>query len=836
MAKIELDIETKTRIARIAAACKFDPLKWAEAAFPWGRKDTTLEKEALRTWQREILALIRDHISNPETRHKPLRIAIASGHGIGKAQPLDMTLDTPLGPRRWGDLAVGDLLHGPHGPVRITEVHEAQRRECVRVRLDDGTETVCDADHLWTVRLPVRRGASPWQTMTAAEIAAELAAHGNGLHDTASLRFALPLIREPVTYTTGAPPRSSNRVQARYAPDPQPTADPLLLGWWLTRGVADTSRVVGLTMAEAENLTALCPRGEARAEFGQWTANLPSLRVPLSAAGLIPTQTTRPIPPHWLRQPPMWRFMLLKGIVQGAGSPSGNRATLRVQDSALRASVVWLVNGLGGRTTPMTGGRLSIAMPRDLSLFDTELPPPTDADLTRHIVSVAYAGTHAVRCVTVDQPDGLYLTSDLIVTHNSAGMSIIGNWALSCWRKARIVVTANTDGQLRTKTSPEFAKWAKMSITAPLLDIDTLRISMNDPAFKENWRLDFSSWSEHNTEAFQGLHNKGSLLAILVDEGSAIADTVFDVIEGAMTDSDTVLLLIVFGNPTRNDGRFREFWRRERNRWITRQIDSRTVEGVNKAELDAWAAEKGEDSDYIRVRVRGMFPRASTRQFIPEDFVDDAMRRHLRDDQYAFAPIILSCDPAWTGEDELVIGYRQGLFFDILETITGHGHGHGADVAVAQRLAHYETKYGASAVFIDAGYGTGIKSAGDVMGRAWQLVWFAGKSSDPGFLNKRAEIWGATRKWLELGGALPDDPVLRQDLIGPTTIPRLDGVIALESKEDMRKRKVPSPNRADALALTFAAPVVKSSVAGYAAAQQASAETVQPYTHDPFGG
>lgn len=410
----------------------------------------------------------------------------------------------------------------------------------------------------------------------------------------------------------------------------------------------------------------------------------------------------------------------------------------------------------------------------------------------------------------------------------SALMSIIGNWAMTCHRGARVRVTANTEGQLRTTTSPEFAKWFKMSVSAPLFDIDILRIAMKGQA--ENWRCDFVPWSESNTEAFQGLHNEGKLVLVMMDEGSAIAEPVWDVIEGALTDENTVLLFIVFGNPTRNTGRFRECWRRFRSLWKTHTIDSRDVEGTDKDELNARVALHGEDSDYVRVRIRGLFPNASSRQFIPTNLVDAAHGKHLRPEQYDFAPVILTCDPAWTGDDELVIGMRQGLYFDILEIIEKNDN----DVLIAQKLAAYEDKLGADAVFIDAGYGTGIKSAGDVFGRNWTLVWFGSKPINAGYVNRRAEMWDAIREWLRAGGSIPDDPVLYEDLIGPETLPRGDGKVMLESKEDMRKRHLPSPNRADALALSFAAPVVKAHRTGYGARGGSAAVHVDNSVFDPF--
>ena len=113
-------------------------------------------------------------------------------------------------------------------------------------------------------------------------------------------------------------------------------------------------------------------------------------------------------------------------------------------------------------------------------------------------------------------------------------------------------------------------------------------------------------------------------------------------------------------------------------------------------------------------------------------------------------------------------------------------------------------------MFVDGGYGTGIVSGGRTLGRKWHIVWFSGASADPGCLNKRAEMWNSMKRWLKEGGTIPADQVLADDLTGPEAVPRMDGKIQLESKEDMKTRGLPSPNRADALALTFAHPVIKS--------------------------
>jgi hypothetical protein len=381
-------------------------------------------------------------------------------------------------------------------------------------------------------------------------------------------------------------------------------------------------------------------------------------------------------------------------------------------------------------------------------------------------------------------------------------------WAIATFEDTKGVVTANTDNQLRTKTWAEVSKWYRLCICKHWFKLTATSIFSTDPEHEKTWRIDMIPWSVSNTEAFAGLHNQGKRILIVFDEASAIHDDIWEVTEGALTDDNTEIIWVAFGNPTQNTGRFRECFRRFRHRWSCRQVDSRTVRIANKGQIEKWVADYGEDSDFVKVRVRGMFPKASTKQFIGTDDVDAAIARALRPEQYEFAPKILTCDPAWEGDDELVIGLRQGLSFRVLRTIEKNDN----DLVVASILANLEDQHEADAVFIDAGYGTGIVSAGRTMGRTWQLVWFGGASSDPGCLNKRAEIWKLMRDWLKDGGAIEKaDQVLYNDLIGPETIGRPDGKIQLESKKDMKARGLPSPGRGDALALSFAYPVAKKS-------------------------
>lgn len=417
--------------------------------------------------------------------------------------------------------------------------------------------------------------------------------------------------------------------------------------------------------------------------------------------------------------------------------------------------------------------------------------------ITGQVRKNAFDGVHAVDAIREAIASGHGIGK-------SAGVAWIVDWIMSTRPFCKGTVTATTAPQLETKTWAEIAKWSKKCITGHWFDITTGRgsMKMKHVDHPESWYCSAQTCQEENSEAFAGQHAVNSTSFYIFDEASGVPDKIWEVAEGGITDGEP--MWFAFGNPTQNSGEFYECFHKMRHRWNTQQIDSRTVQITNKKVLLEWEQDYGKDSDFFKVRVRGMFPSMSAKQFISVEDADAALGRQLRKEQYIFAPKILTCDPAWTGDDELVIALRQGLHFQTLRTIPKNDN----DIEIATLLAVLEDEHEADAVFIDKGYGTGIYSAGQTWGRDWMLVDFAGKSPDPGCLNMRAYIWREVRNWLKAGGAIPPDQQLYSELIGIQTVPHMAGLIQLEPKEIMKKRVGFSPNRADALAISFAAPVV----------------------------
>jgi hypothetical protein len=380
-------------------------------------------------------------------------------------------------------------------------------------------------------------------------------------------------------------------------------------------------------------------------------------------------------------------------------------------------------------------------------------------------------------------------------------------WAMSTFEDTRGVVTANTENQLRTKTWSELAKWNRLSICKHWFKVTATAIYSTNPEHERTWRIDQIPWSDSKPEAFAGLHNQGKRVILLFDEASAIPDIIWETAEGAMTDEETEIIWGVFGNPTRNDGYFHKCFHKNRHRWYTKHIDTRKCKYTNKRQIAQWLEDYGEDSDFFRVHVRGRFPHTSSRQFISTSLVEAAQNRHLRPEQYNFAPVIIGVDPAWTGDDSIEIFLRQGLMSKHLASYEKNDD----DGIIAGYVARFEDEYNADAVFIDLGWGTGIYSMGKQMGRQWQLVAFGGGATQADLLNKRIDMWSSLKTWLKEGGSIPDDEVLYDDLITPEFRMVESGTnygkMRLETKQEMKARQVPSPNRADALALTFAFPV-----------------------------
>lgn len=257
---------------------------------------------------------------------------------------------------------------------------------------------------------------------------------------------------------------------------------------------------------------------------------------------------------------------------------------------------------------------------------------------------------------------------------------------------------------------------------------------------------------------------------------------------------------VAFGNPTRNTGAFRECFGKFRHRWRCRQIDSRTARMVDAKQVQQWVDDYGEDSDFVRVRVRGEFPRAGSNQFISGEDVEACAAYQA--EGYEDFPIVMAVDVARYGDDSSVICFKQGRKVFPLVKLKGVD-----TMQLSGRVVEEIKTWKPAAVVVDGvGVGAGVVDRLMQLGYGQLVTELNGGSRpiDPiTYFNKRAEMWGLMRDALRVGMEIPNDRDLLDDLIGPEYGFTAKNQIQLEKKEDMKKRGLSSPDCGDALAMCF---------------------------------
>lgn len=385
----------------------------------------------------------------------------------------------------------------------------------------------------------------------------------------------------------------------------------------------------------------------------------------------------------------------------------------------------------------------------------------------------------------------------------SALVSWLILWSMSTMTGCQGIVTANTEDQLRKKTWPEVAKWFQLLICKDWFRFTKSSLFSTDPIHEATWRFDIATWSEHNTEAFAGLHNQGKRLLLIFDEASGIPPKVWEVANGAMTDKETEIIWCAFGNPTQNSGSFYDcFYGAEAKRWKTRRVDSRSVKITNKEELAEEVRIHGENSDRVKVRIRGEFPSSSANQFISRDEVQAARKRVV---QYTpFCPVVIAVDVARFGDDDAVITARRGDDCDYRKPIIMSKQD---TVQIAGAVAKLSQELSPDAINIDGG---GI--GGGVIDQLRALGWHVNEvlnnhaSTSREYARLGDQMWGELRDRLPRL-RLPDNDRLERELTTRLFKYDIDARIKLESKDEMKARRVGSPDFADSIALLFAKPV-----------------------------
>ena len=374
-------------------------------------------------------------------------------------------------------------------------------------------------------------------------------------------------------------------------------------------------------------------------------------------------------------------------------------------------------------------------------------------------------------------------------------------WFMSTRPNPQIVVTSNTEAQLG-KTWRELSKWHQMALNRHWFEWTATSFYLK--ANPSTWNAKAVPWSATNTNAFAGTHENDTMM--LFDEASEIMDAVWEVADGALTTPYSMFLC--FGNPTRNSGRFYQAFKDDRYRknWKTWQIDSRkckasTRQGPEYLEqlLEQYG---GPSDDRAKTRVLGEFPERATGKLIAMSAVERAMKTEV--EVWEYAPKVMGVDIARYGDNQSEIVIRQGRkVFPLIRVPKG-------DLMMQAHFIGEQIRLLKPALTcVDgAGVGAGVVDRLRQLGYSVMDVNGGNSSINPRFLNKRAEMWWEMKEWIETGECeLPPDVELKKHL----TIVGYDftdkGRVRLERKDDIVSEYGFSPDRADALSLTFAYPV-----------------------------
>jgi hypothetical protein len=373
-------------------------------------------------------------------------------------------------------------------------------------------------------------------------------------------------------------------------------------------------------------------------------------------------------------------------------------------------------------------------------------------------------------------------------------------WFLLTRYPVKVVVTAPTSAQLYDALFAELKRWVK-ELPKPiqeLLDVKQERIELKASA-TEAFISARTSRAEQ-PEALQGVHSDNVML--VADEASGVPEAVFEAAAGSMSGHNALTILL--GNPVRSSGFFFDTHNRLKDEWWTRRVSCIDSTRVSSEYVNDMKSRYGEESNAFRIRVLGEFPRSDDDTIIPMDLLESAKHRDTR--AYEDAPIVWGLDVARFGSDSSVLCKRQSNVVHTLERwrnldlmqLTG---------AVVSQYEACDHKNRPTEILVDSiGLGAGVVDRLRELNLPARGINVSESPAMGGtYLNLRAELWHKAKAWLEKRDCkIPNN----EDLIGELATVRYtftsNGKIKIESKDDIRRRGLKSPDMADAFVLTFA--------------------------------
>ncbi len=413
----------------------------------------------------------------------------------------------------------------------------------------------------------------------------------------------------------------------------------------------------------------------------------------------------------------------------------------------------------------------------------------------------------------------------------TAVLAWAGWWILACHENAQGGALAITQDNLKTNLWKELAYWYEKSAFLKM-SFEFNAKSITSKLFPRTWKLEARSFAQTASENDQastlaGLH--GPFPFWLLDEIGDMPIGVIGAAKGIFYVQGQRGWIVAAGNPTSHDGALYHCVHVEPEQWEVIHItgdpdDPNRSPNINIEQARLEIAALGRDNPWVLVNILGKFPPQGSNQLLSVDDVIAAMKRDMPVLTYLSDPIIWGLDPARSdksGADEAALARRQGLLARRFLTWRGQDGTQLGDQVAHMLNRPHEWGGMPDALFVDVG-GIGSSAYDRLVHLGYgDLVIptdFGSSAMESGkYHNLRTEIWVKMADWIKSRPAcLPNDPDLRRELTSGSprchyrVISKATKFI-LESKDQMKERGAKSPNKGDALGLTFTAPVAHRS-------------------------
>ena len=382
----------------------------------------------------------------------------------------------------------------------------------------------------------------------------------------------------------------------------------------------------------------------------------------------------------------------------------------------------------------------------------------------------------------------------------STAVALAAVWHILMRVPSKTVITAPTSAQLFDACFAEVKNIAKR-LKPPfseLLEIKSDRIELRSGP--ESSFISCRTSRQEQPEALAGVHAPSVLL--IADEASGIPSSVFEAASGSMSGHSATTILT--GNPTRNTGFFYDTHNRLRDDWYTMHVSCVDSPRVSDDFVEDMKKRYGDESPAYYVRVLGNFPPSEEDTVIGVSLIEHAMANEIK--IHEDTACIWGLDVARQGGDASVLCKRQG---PVVHPLTVW-----RNLDLMQLTGAVKAEYDAlpaqkkpQEIIVDSnGFGAGVLDRLRELGLPARGLNVSERAvAKDTYLNMRAEMWFKTKYWLEqMDVSLPRDDALYAELAAPRYQFTSSGKLQVESKEMMKRRGVPSPDRADALVLSLA--------------------------------